>query len=112
MTEDNKLVYVAGPYSKGVWEENMKAVIEEAEKLFNNGYTPFIPHTMTSVWALLYPKEKEKWLEVDLTILSRCDALVRVKGESEGADIEVGYCEDNNIPVYNSAWELIDDGTQ
>jgi len=102
-----KLVYVAGPYTKGIWEYNLREVITAAERLFKEGYIPFIPHTMTTLWALLHPKGKEQWLEIDLEILSRCDVLLRIDGDSEGAEIEVDYAQDHDIPVYESVDELV-----
>lgn len=97
---DEKLVYVAGPYSEGIWEENIRAVIDAAEEIYRAGHVPFIPHTMTAMWALLYPKPKDVWLKIDLVVLERCDALVRVPGLSEGAEREVEFCKNNDIPVY------------
>jgi len=105
----SKLIYIAGPYTEGVWEYNIRNVIQAAEKVYNAGHVPFIPHTMTTLWALLHPKSKDEWLEIDLEVLSRCDGIVRLSGESEGAEIEVEFAEENNIPVYESVDELLTD---
>jgi len=34
-----------------------------------------------------------------LAFLSHCDALIRIPGNSKGADIEVEYAKQNDIPV-------------
>lgn len=100
--DDRRIVYISGPYTKGAWEDNIIDVIEAAEKVFSLGHIPIIPHTMTTLWALRYPKPKERWLEIDLALLDVCDAIIRLPGESEGADIEVDYARRNGIELYMS----------
>jgi len=97
---DGDLVYIAAPYTEGAWETNLIDVIDMAETIVNRGDVPFIPHTMTTLWALREPKSKEDWLAIDLAILERCDKMVRLEGESEGAEMEVGFAQANGIPVY------------
>jgi hypothetical protein len=104
MTE---LVYIAGPYTKGVWEYNLRNVIEAAEQVYNAGHVPFIPHTMTTLWALLYPKQKDAWLEIDLRVLEECDSLIRLDGDSEGAEVEVDFAQEHGITVYESIDEFL-----
>jgi len=103
-----KLVYIAGPYTEGVWEYNLRNVIDTAEAVYNAGHVPFIPHTMTTLWALLHPKQKESWLEIDLRILEECDTLIRLDGESEGAEVEVDFAQENGIDVYEGVNEFLD----
>lgn len=99
--QNGKLVYVAGPYTEGLWEENIRTVIDAGDRIMQAGHTPFIPHTMTTLWALVEPKTKDEWLAIDLDILKRCDCLVRIDGDSEGADAEVEFARENNISVYS-----------
>ena len=103
-----ELVYISGPYTEGVWEINVREAILAADEIHRNGHTPFIPHAMTSLWALVRPKMKDEWIEIDLQILSRCDALVRLAGTSDGAEIEVEYAHKNDIPVYHGVEEFLD----
>jgi hypothetical protein len=83
-------VYVAGPYSKGDVVLNVRNAIAAADTLLAAGHTPFIPH-LTHLWHLVSPKTYEEWLAIDLDWLKCCDALVRLPGESSGADREVVY---------------------
>lgn len=106
MTE-SQLVYIAGPYTEGAWEDNLRNVIDVAEYVWSRGHTPFIPHTMTTLWALVYQKEKEKWLEFDLRWLDVCDAMIRVDGHSPGAAAEQRHCEENDIPVFTNKHEFV-----
>ena len=101
------LVYIASPYTYPDPVGNTHFVIEIAERLILAGFTPYIPH-LTMFWHLIYPHPVEFWYSYDLHFLKRCDCLLRVGGESKGADREVIYAEQNDIPVYYSIWELIE----
>lgn len=47
------------------------------------------------------------WLEYDLIWLRLCDCVLRLDGESDGADREVEEAKKLGIPVYYSLSELI-----
>lgn len=49
----------------------------------------------------------EDWLEMDKEIIRRCDAVLRLPGESVGADDEVVCAERNGIPVFHDVEEVI-----
>ena len=49
------------------------------------------------------------WMAIDLELLSKCDALIRLPGDSKGADIEVDYAMANGIPVYADMRLLLED---
>lgn len=99
-SQENLKVYIAGPYTDGAWEYNIRDVVKTADEVFEAGHTPFIPHTMTTLWALVSPKPKDEWLRFDLKWLDQCDCLVRIDGESEGGDVEVEYAKEIDIPIY------------
>lgn len=92
-------VYVAGPYSTGNQARNTKAAIRMGDNLADHGYAPLIPH-LTHFWDMIYPREYEWWLKYDFEWLKCCGALIRMPGESSGADREVEFALDNGIPVY------------
>jgi uncharacterized protein DUF4406 len=94
-----KKVYVAGPYTKGDVAVNVRRAIEVGTELFDLGYIPFIPH-LTHFWHLVTPKPYETWLDIDNEWLPTCDALLRIPGESSGADKEVALAHKLGIPVY------------
>ncbi len=93
-----KLLYLAGPYTKGDPVRNTKRAIEKAEELTELGYDVLIPH-LTMLWDFAFPHEARFWYDLDLNILSRCDVLYRMRGESAGADDEVEFALENDIPV-------------
>jgi hypothetical protein len=99
------LVYVAGPYTCGHPLENTNKAIDAAEQIAALGYVPFIPH-LTHFWEARHHHEYEFWMQQDLTVLRRCDALLRLPGESRGADREVAEAELFGIKVYYSVDDM------
>ena len=99
------LVYIAAPYTNGDIGQNIKRVIDCADELCELGHTPFIPH-LTHLWHLISPKSRDFWCAYDLIWLDLCDALLRLPGESPGADREVEMAKMWCIPVYYSIAEL------
>jgi hypothetical protein len=103
---NKKIVYVAGPYSIGDQAENVRKAILMAERLIAEGFIPFIPH-LSHLWQLMSPHKYEFWMELDAHYLLRCDALLRIPGESAGADREVELAKSKWIPVFYNFPDLI-----
>lgn len=99
-------VYVAGPYTKGDVVLNTRAAIEAGQTLLLAGHAPFVPH-LTHFWHLMFPGPYEQWLELDLAWLEVCEALIRLPGESSGADGEVRRAIELKIPVYYSVGDFL-----
>jgi hypothetical protein len=61
------------------------------------------------VWEIAAHEEftYEDWLALDFSCISVCDALLRLDGDSKGADREVAYARSLGIPVYLSLDTLI-----
>lgn len=91
-------VYVAGPYTKGDVVVNVRNAIAAADALLALGHHPFVPH-LTHLWYMVSPKGYREWLDYDLVWLRQCDALLRIPGESAGADEEVSVASKLAIPV-------------
>ena len=85
---------------------NIRKAIFEADWLLAAGFAPFVPH-LTGFWDFASPKKYETWLAYDMEWLRACDALLRMIGESPGADREVELAESLGIPVFYSVPELI-----
>lgn len=90
--------YISGPYSsdpiKGTEEALRVGTIAYA-----NGFYPYVPH-LSHFWHERHPMVYERWLELDLEWLEACDILVRLPGESKGADREVAHAQKLGIEVY------------
>jgi len=98
-------VYIAGPYTHGDWGTNQKNVIVAAQVVKDHGHIPFIPHTMTGLWSIMYDND---WLEFDLAWLEVCDAMVKLEGKSTGADLEEDFADLNDIEVYKGVQEFVE----
>jgi hypothetical protein len=100
-----RYIYVAGPYSNGDMVLNVRNAVLAAEELIKLEFIPYIPH-LTMFWHIITPHKYSFWIDYDLRWLDKCEALLRLPGESKGADAEVEYAKESNIPVYYSIEEL------
>lgn len=91
------LVYVAGPYSSPNPVANTRRAVQVGHRLILDGnVTPFVPH-LSLLADIISPMPYEAWLAYDLDVLEHCDAVLRLSGESAGADREVAAA---NVPVF------------
>ncbi len=99
-------IYVAGPYTEGDTLTNVKNAIHAGETLFSHGFYPYVPH-LNHLWEIYHTHTHEEWLSMDREWLELCDAVVRLPGESKGADIECEWAREKGIPVIGSVDECI-----
>jgi hypothetical protein len=99
-------VFISGPYSKGDVALNVREAVRAADRVWAAGFTPFVPH-LTHLWHLISPHPYPDWLALDLEWLAACDHLVRLPGESAGADGEVARALALGIPVYEGVDEFL-----
>lgn len=92
------LIYISAPYSLGDVVSNVRLACEIGDKILAKGHIPVVPH-LSHFWHFISPKSYNEWLRIDSAIVPRCDALLRVDGESKGADIEVEIAHRVGIPV-------------
>jgi len=98
-------VYIAGPYTKGDMLENVRKAILMGTELFKMGFAPYVPH-LTHFWGFLTPMAYEDWLRLDNYWLEVSDVVLRLPGESNGADKEVELANELMIPVFYSVDDL------
>jgi hypothetical protein len=103
-----KRIFISGPYTIGDVAINVRNAMNVANELIDLGFAPFCPH-LTHFLHINNPQEYEKWLEIDMSFLEVCHALIRLPGISDGADKEVECALKLGIPVYNSIGDLIED---
>lgn len=94
-------IYISSPYTIGDAGHNIRAQIHAAEYIRSIGHIPYVP-LLTHLWHLISPHEHDYWLEMDEVWVATCDALVRLPGESKGADREVQLARDLGKQVYMS----------
>lgn len=100
-----KIIYISSPYTIGDQVANVRRQILVADKLLGMGYIPFCP-CLSHFWHFVSPKPWETWLEIDIAIIPKCDALLRLDGESKGADKEVALAKELGIPIFYSLKDL------
>lgn len=98
-------VYIASPYTKGDVAVNVKRQLDCFAELMDLGFAPHAP-LYSHFQHMTHPRPYEKWLELDLEWVSVCDCLLRLEGESSGADREVEFAESKGIPVFYSIDDL------
>lgn len=104
-----KVVYIAGPF-RGPNHYTIHRNTCEAEDLalsiWANGAAALCPHLNTRNFQDALPDRV--WLDGDLELLRRCDALITTERwlESRGAKAEVRYAEEHNIPVFHWLGDL------
>lgn len=104
-----KYVYVAGPITKGDTLMNIRRGIDTGADLKKLGFAPFIPHYDYPAYMWRPDAwDYESCLDYDFDWLLRCDAMLRLPGESAGADREEAFCNDNNIPVFYTIDALVE----
>ena len=98
-------IYIAGPYSKGDPEKNVHEAIRVSNMLADLGFAPYVPH-LTHYQEILYHRPYEYWLELDAEFVPCCDAVLRIPGESGGADREVALAKKLGLPIFTSITDL------
>ncbi len=108
-------IYVAGPI--GALDDGrparIRAAIDAGAALLLAGFAPFVPH----LWAAAMQDHEvsadalatyEHWMAYDFEFLSACAAVLRIPGDSPGADREVAVAVGNGMPVFQSVEECIE----
>lgn len=93
-------VYIAGPISKDPLG-GTRAAIDAASFLADIGCAPYVPH-LCVLWELSRPRKYEEWMKLGFEWLSSCDAVLRLPGESAGAEAEVAVARELGLPVFES----------
>jgi hypothetical protein len=113
------LILIAGPYASGtngdpeLMARNLRRLEEAAWPIFQAGHVPMIGEwvalpVLASAGAsgpadplaaqVMYPTAER--------LLQHCDAVLRLPGESRGADQDVAIAQDRGIAVYYSLDEV------
>jgi hypothetical protein len=98
-------VYIASPYTIGDRQTNVDMSLDVAGELIELGYAPYAPLVCHYIESRK-PQPYEKWLELDMEWLRRCHCVLRLPGESKGADLEVAEANKMGMPVFHSVEQL------
>lgn len=104
-------VYIASPYTHGNTELNVQRSIDAAEAVAQRGHTVIAP-LLSHFWHLRHPHPWKFWMAQCLDLLTCADMLLRLDGESVGADIEVREAKAIGIPVVYRIEDIPDNGNE
>lgn len=99
------VIYIAGPFrGNSAWdiEQNIRRAEELSLEVWKRGMVALCPHCNTRFFQGAAPDEV--WLDGDLEMLRRCDAVLLAPGHerSEGTKAEIAYAKERGIPVFHS----------
>lgn len=107
-----KVIYIAGAYRdrRGEWfvRQNIRRAEAAAEFVWQHGAVALCPHKNTAGFGGLPGCPDDTWLQGDLELLKRCDAVWMLTGwkDSAGASVERDFAVDNGIPVLYTTAEV------
>jgi len=85
---------------------NVRQAIHAGNLVAERGHIPFIPH-LTHFWHLLTPHEDINfWYRYDIEWLKLCHALLRLEGESKGADEKERIAREMGIPIFTNVFSI------
>lgn len=99
-------VYIASPYTVGDVGVNVKRQIDTAHELLDKGFSPYAP-LLAHFLHIARPRAYDEWVLLDDEWLEVCDAVLRLPGESKGADREVALAKELSIPIFTTIEALV-----
>ncbi len=115
------LILIAGPYRSGTNNEpelikkNLDKLEAMALPIFNKGHVPMIGEWVALPLLKLAESENpgdEIWDQIQYPVahrlLEKCDAVLRIQGESKGADQDVKIAKQRGLKIYYHVDEIPD----
>ena len=105
-------VYIAGPMTNGTGAFFNMAKIHEAIEahftLIKLGFVPLCPQ-LTVFGEFMQPNDVPygQWLELDRCYIDDTDVVLRIEGESKGADSECDYARSIGKPVVHGLTQFL-----
>lgn len=93
-----KKVFISSPYTLGDCAANVRAQHDAFAALLELGHAPFAP-LLSHYQQLIHPVSWEEWIKWDFVWLEQCDVVLRLPGESRGAELECAKAKELFIPV-------------
>lgn len=114
------LILIAGPYRSGTgddpqkMEANVRAMEAYALPIFRMGHIPVLGEWFALPLVHVAGSKRvgdeafnEIFHPIAERLLEKCDAVLRVGGESKGADLMVEVARKNNLLVYTTLEEVL-----
>jgi len=118
MTDRPLLVLIAGPYRSGTGDDpdkmaaNLASLEAAAWPVFEAGHVPMIgewvalPVLRSAGAGVFDPLAEQVLYPTAERLLAHCDAVLRLPGESRGADQDVAIARERGLPVYERVEDL------
>lgn len=113
------MILIAGPYRSGTGDDpallaaNLRALESAAWPVFRSGHVPMIGEwvalpVLTSAGAdgLADPLAEQVMYPTAERLLAHCDGVLRLPGDSRGADQDVAIARERGLPVWFSVEEI------
>jgi hypothetical protein len=113
------IILIAGPYRSGTNDDplkmsaNLRRLENFALPIYRIGHIPMIgewvalPILRSAGSNEVASSVQEEFLyPVAARLLTRCDAVLRIPGESKGADQDVQIARERGLPVFRSVEEI------
>lgn len=113
------LILIAGPYRSGtnddpeLIQKNMDNLEAMALPIFRKGHVPMIGEWVALPLMQLAGSKKtgdEVWEEIQYPVahrlLEKCDAILRIPGDSKGADMDVEVGKKRGLKIFYSLEEI------
>lgn len=102
-------VYLSGPITLGDREHNFKQAADAQRRLMLAGFAvlnPMLSMQLPGAWDIPH----DVWIANDLPWIAVADVVLRLPGESTGADEECAFAADIcEVPVYTDIEQLLHD---
>lgn len=98
-------VFISSPYTLGSQIVNVRRQIDASNELMNLGYCPFVP-LLYHFQEMVHERPYESWIAQCLDWVGICDCVLRLEGESHGADLEVAKANELGKKVFSTVEEL------
>lgn len=113
------LILIAGPYRSGTGDDpslmarNLARLEEAAWPIFRAGHVPMIGEWVAlpvlrsaGATGVQDPLASQVMYPTAERLLQHCDAVLRLPGQSTGADQDVAVARERGIPVYHDIAEI------
>jgi hypothetical protein len=114
-----QLILIAGPYRSGTGDDphlmarNLARLEEAAWPIFSAGHIPMIGEWVAlpvlrsaGATGVLDPLAEQVMYPTAERLLEHCDAVLRLPGESRGADQDVAIARARGLPVYERVEDI------
>jgi hypothetical protein len=118
-TRASQMILIAGPYRSGTGDdrarlsENVRAMEAYALPLFRAGHIPVVGEWFALPLVALAGSTRvgdaafnEIFHPIAERLLERCDAVLRIGGASQGADLMVHVARQRGLAVYSTLQEI------